>query len=99
MDGAIDYSKVVELSIEAREVLSVSLYPNPARDHATLRIEGLNGSEKMIRVLTMDGKLIWTARTSAYEEALPIQNWAAGSYAVQVISGKQVHTEKLIINK
>lgn len=99
MDGAIDYSKVVELSLEAQGVLSLGLYPNPARDQATLRIEGLNGSEKMIRVLTMDGKLIWTARTSAYEEALPIQNWAAGSYAIQVISGKQVQTEKLIINK
>lgn len=99
MDGAIDYSKVVELAMEVREALQVSLYPNPASDQATLRIEGLQGVDKNIRILTMDGKLIWATRTSAFETALPLQTWAAGTYAVQVTSGQEVQTQKLVIRK
>ena len=74
------------------------IYPNPAKDKATLSLTGLTANAKII-VSDLQGRIIQTedlqAGTETYE--LNTSNYASGVYYIRILCGNNSNTQKLII--
>lgn len=78
--------------------ISAIVYPNPAKDKATLRLSGLTTTAKVI-ISDLQGRIILTddikAGVETYE--LNTSNYASGVYYIRIVSGDKVNTQKLIV--
>ena len=79
--------------------IKAMIYPNPAKDKATLSLTGLTANAKII-VSDLQGRIIQTedlqAGTETYE--LNTSNYASGVYYIRIIlCGNNSNTQKLII--
>ena len=91
------FSTLASLQEELSNMLSVSLYPNPAKESATLEFLGLN-SEAKISIVNMKGQIIKTIDiqpSQSYE--LNLTDFASGVYYVKVITEGKIITQKLIV--
>ena len=78
--------------------IKAMIYPNPAKDKATLSLTGLTANAKII-VSDLHGRIIQTedlqAGTETYE--LNTSNYASGVYYIRILCGNNVNTQKLIV--
>ena len=78
--------------------IKAMIYPNPAKDKATLSLTGLTANAKII-VSDLQGRIIQTedlqAGTETYE--LNTSNYASGVYYIRILCGNNVNTQKLVI--
>ena len=78
--------------------IKAMIYPNPAKDKATLSLTGLAANAKII-VSDLQGRIIQTedlqAGTETYE--LNTSNYASGVYYIRILCGNNSNTQKLII--
>ena len=78
--------------------IKAMIYPNPAKDKATLSLSGLTANAKVI-VSDLQGRIIQTedlqAGTETYE--LNTSNYASGVYYIRILCGNNSNTQKLII--
>ena len=78
--------------------IKAMIYPNPAKDKATLSLTGLTANAKII-VSDLQGRIIQTedlqAGTETYE--LNTSNYASGVYYIRILCGKDTNTQKLIV--
>ena len=78
--------------------IKAMIYPNPAKDKATLSLTGLTANAKII-VSDIQGRIIQTedlqAGTETYE--LNTSNYASGVYYIRILCGNNSNTQKLII--
>lgn len=91
------FSTLASLQDELGNMLSVSLYPNPAKESATLEFLGLN-SEAKISIVNMKGQIVKTIDiqpSQSYE--LNLTDFASGVYYVKVITDGKIITQKLIV--
>lgn len=91
------FTTLASLQEELSNMLSVSLYPNPAKESATLEFLGLN-SEAKISIVNMKGQIVKTIDiqpSQSYE--LNLNNFASGVYYVKVITEGKIITQKLIV--
>lgn len=91
------FSTLASLQEDLSNMLSVSLYPNPAKESATLEFLGLN-SEAKISIVNMKGQIIKTIDiqpSQSYE--LNLTDFASGVYYVKVITEGKIITQKLIV--
>lgn len=91
------FSTLASLQDELSNMLSVSLYPNPAKESATLEFLGLN-SEAKISIVNMKGQIVKTIDiqpSQSYE--LNLTDFASGVYYVKVITDSKIITQKLIV--
>jgi len=80
---------------------NVSVYPNPANDHITADLSGINGTPKQIDFINIQGKLVYSVIPGNNMHAVTINtsNMANGVYVMQVLSDKGVVNSKVIINR
>jgi uncharacterized protein YjdB len=80
---------------------SVSIYPNPAVNKATIELKGFNDTELFnISIFDIAGKLMYN-KLNAPNKLISIQfdnRFKSGVYFVKVQENKEVITQKLIIN-
>ena len=78
--------------------ISAIVYPNPAKDKATLRLSGLTTTAKVI-ISDLQGRIIQTDEIQAGVETyeLNTSNYASGVYYIRIVSGDKVNTQKLIV--
>ena len=78
--------------------IKAMIYPNPAKDKATLSLTCLTANAKII-VSDLHGRIIQTedlqAGTETYE--LNTSNYASGVYYIHIQCGKDTNTQKLVI--
>ena len=78
--------------------ISAIVYPNPAKDKATLRLSGLTTTAKVI-ISDLQGRIILTddiqAGVETYE--LNTSNYASGVYYIRILCGNNSNTQKLVI--
>ena len=78
--------------------IKAMIYPNPAKDKATLSLTGLTANAKII-VSDLQGRIIQTedlqAGTEIYE--LNTSNYASGVYYIRILCGNNVNTQKLVV--
>ena len=78
--------------------IKAMIYPNPAKDKATLSLSGLTANAKII-VSDLQGRIIQTEDLQAGSETyeLNTSNYASGVYYIRILCGNNVNTQKLII--
>ena len=79
---------------------NIALYPNPAKQIATLQIDGLNAAAQVV-ITDLTGKTVDVYNLNASETQLKINvsNIADGTYFVKVISDKAIPVQKLVVKK
>lgn len=85
--------------------LELITYPNPSRDKVNVEFNISKGGPYRVLIYDMKGSVIKeiasgqseSKRFHSYE--LNVQNYAPGVYVVQVVSGSQVETRRLIVEK
>ncbi|TXE15716.1 T9SS type A sorting domain-containing protein [Psychroserpens burtonensis] len=80
------------LSSQDFDVLSFSLYPNPAKDQFTIQLDLASKLEK-VNIYNMLGQVVLTTKVTNIDSS----NLASGSYFVEVITSKGKTTKKLIL--
>ena len=81
------------------EKLAVKIYPNPAKDHVTFRIDEPALSPDFIQITDLSGTVIYTSELAPdlREFTIPI-NFNKGIYIVQLTSGNlTLFTQKLVV--
>jgi hypothetical protein len=71
------------------------VYPNPAGDHLNIRVNDL-GSRYDIELSDLTGRLLRTSRNLYGNQPVSLMQMPPGIYVMRVISGKEVHTVKIV---
>ena len=89
LDGTFEYSGVVELKLEAPTPFHIQLFPNPATDQLTVKIPRSPETEGILKILSIDGKIIFEQPIlgSEIEWKIPCSSWPAGTYLVNTRLG------------
>ncbi len=73
----------------------VSIFPNPARDHVTLK---LHGAAAQYRMLNLAGQLIQRGQVKGQEE-ISLEHLPGGVYFLNIITAGAAYTQKLVVEK
>jgi len=80
----------------------ISLFPNPASESTTLHFNSPMGN-LAVEVLDLQGRVVYTASENVAsantDKTIAISGLANGVYAIRVICGDNVYTDKLVIRK
>ncbi|CAN5738273.1 hypothetical protein BH10BAC2_BH10BAC2_35130 [soil metagenome] len=87
--------------LETKEPLKVKILPNPStgRSEFTLRAEGNSNETMQIVVIDMYGKIVHTAKGTAYGDYRFGGQFVSGVYVVKVLHNNQVSTYKIVKTK
>jgi hypothetical protein len=81
------------------ETLSVNLYPNPAGDEATLDFSGYSAGQLSLKLISLDGKILWSKiYRDRHEgpETINLRGISGGTYYVIVETADQVIIKPLV---
>ncbi len=83
---------------DAEGGLSAVIYPNPASGKATIEIEGLNESARLI-VTDLQGRVLSSddLRSGAKTYEMDLTGLASGVYYIRIVTDNAVSTQKLIV--
>ncbi len=81
---------------------SVRVYPNPATDNTTLDITLTNDANTIVKIYDISGRLVYSqnlGRRAAgnYLHKIDCSNFMRGMYLVNIVTGQQTATSKLIV--
>lgn len=84
--------------VEENENAIISVFPNPTSDVINIRVPAQN-ENMQYAIIDFTGKTVMAGNSQAQNEliSLDVKHLAAGLYTVQVRTGKQVKTAKIII--
>ena len=99
-DGQFSYSSIVEISVEAMEILQI--YPNPVISNHPLYLRGIlpQITEVNLNLISSTGKLVWQKEhftLSNEGTALDLPRLPAGMYFLRIQNEKEIQVLKLII--
>ncbi len=91
---------VYEMSVDAVEIGSISVYPNPTSGMFKVGFGSITG-DVTCQIITSTGSLIETREVNVDQDSEIVFdcNVAPGVYFVRVISGDRVWTESIVINR
>lgn len=96
-NGNYDYSTIVSASLEEDNNVDISIYPNPATDQLTIKIEGTT-NEVYFALYDAIGKRIIDQTFSANDkEIIQLGALSNGLYTITITNGQTQIIEKLII--
>ena len=97
IDGAISYSKIVEINITEQQ--RIKIYPNPAKDNINIYV-GENVKTSHINIIDATGRVIKDLKTSNHQTTVKSSQFANGLYIVQLIENDMViQSTPFIINR
>ena len=82
LDGKFSYSKVIRIEYPDAAT-DVVLYPNPASDVLHINIT----ERQELRLVNMQGVVVWKGVLPAGRHEIPVANFAAGNYILQAGKG------------
>ncbi|MDD5977022.1 MAG: T9SS type A sorting domain-containing protein, partial [Bacteroidales bacterium] len=77
-------------------VATMTVYPNPASERATISVSGVESGAKIV-VSDMQGRIILSDDMTSETYELSVANMTSGVYYIRVIDGASIHTQKLIV--
>jgi hypothetical protein len=89
---------VVTLNAEARWIsLACSVYPNPATDYLTLKVDNYDGNELLYQLYDNAGNLIEAKSMDSNQTSIPMYHLAPATYFLKVVANAaEVKTFKII---
>jgi arabinoxylan arabinofuranohydrolase len=88
----------INAKISTTKSSGLNLYPNPANSYITIDAPGYEKGLS-VSVYSQDGKLVLAKTVYGRNEELNTGNLPNGLYVVKIISGMDVYSNKLIINR
>jgi len=73
----------------------MAVYPNPVRDNLTITVDKLE-TGAVIQVYNALGEIMQSARLTNLRQDISLKGLAVGMYYVQVKSGDQIFTKKIV---
>lgn len=74
----------------------VSIYPNPASNRTTVKVEGMSGKGQL-SVVDMSGRTVMTSTMTAGTAELNVAKLARGTYFVRISSNEMTTVRKLVV--
>lgn len=88
------------VDVEDVSLTGIDVYPNPFKEHVTLRLSDQTGRDVHLQIINITGKVIYenTFNNTAgvFEKVIPLSGLADGIYFLHIGSGNQTHILKLI---
>jgi len=80
--------------------MQVAIYPNPAQDMVTIRVDGLT-SDAEVTIFDMQGKVVGRYKMLSGDNTLSlnVSTMTEGSYLVRISSNGENRVERMIIKK
>ncbi|WP_167855398.1 right-handed parallel beta-helix repeat-containing protein [Hymenobacter fodinae] len=95
-DGTTSFSSVQVVTF-VKAGTTISATPNPASSHAALNLGGLAAGSYQVTVRDVTGRLVYQgSATGGLAQELPVGQWPAGLYLIQVNGQAVVKTARLI---
>lgn len=86
-------------TVETEKVGNIRLTPNPAQDYVLVeKPEGFS-AQTQVRVFAADGRLVLQQLMPSEKIQIQTAPWEAGVYSVQVLDGKAMVEERLVVQK
>jgi uncharacterized delta-60 repeat protein len=77
--------------------MSIALYPNPANDLLTLTFrEVTTAPQGNICIISPSGQIVYSGQLKGHQTTIPVNNLAAGIYALRVTTGMETQTLKFV---
>jgi hypothetical protein len=73
----------------------MTVYPNPAQNEITIRLNALD-QMKEIKIYSLNGSLIKTMRVSGIEETITIDELPNGNYLIELQSEKGAYHKRFV---
>ena len=105
LDGSTDLSRVVEIGLGVPDQLALHApFPNPSRDHATVRYELPEATEVQIAVYDLLGRRVATPvdgrkNVGRAQVQLRTQDLPSGTYILRLQAADQTRTQRLTVVK
>ena len=74
-----------------------NLYPNPATDNITIKLNDYPNNNQTIRVIDITGKLLMMEKITSHSTVLDVSQFKKGVYFVTLFSDKGQKTRKLVV--
>lgn len=85
------------IGLEENNIEGVSVYPNPVSD--IININVTQNSVDHIKIYDATGKVVYVNNNSIQGNySIGVTDWARGVYTIELTSGNEVQTQKLILN-
>lgn len=104
VDGSVQYSKVIKVSLSDNGISAVTVLPNPVID--IVHINLFSASERDVQIFIYDvaGRLVKAVNRHLIKGNSIIsldgfQSYSGGLYTVKVLSGKDVFVQKFLISQ
>jgi hypothetical protein len=98
LNGGHSYSPLVELQPTPTAEAVLEVFPNTATDRAWIRIHGGKDRAGTLRAFSPDGKVFYERQmTNQTECQLPLHDWPAGVYHLQVQYPDQRLVQRLVV--
>ncbi len=100
MNSIPDYlESAVALSLTDFNIVSFSMFPNPAKNKLTIQLASTNLENGVIEIYNIHGQEIRRhIKLEGHTSTLDITSLQSGIYFVKLISGSQTSIQKLIVN-
>jgi len=96
--NAYQLRRTATTSVETPEQSGYRIYPNPARD--VLHIKSIaTGTNAHITLSALDGRVVFRGLQTGGLTSLQTDQLPEGVYTLHILSGDQLHTEKVMISK
>ena len=94
--GAITPKACNIVSLNEKEAVNFSVYPNPAQENITIDISKANGGEYSVEIYNMIGQIVKTAELDALTTVLSVSELPKGQYSVHVSDADGYSSQKVI---
>lgn len=98
-DGKFKYSEILSVKLKAG-LTDIKAYPNPVRDHLSIVFNSITQEPVLIRITDLNGKQLYRRSfnqgVSSNLQNVDVSGYAAGTYFIQMITGKETKTIKFV---
>lgn len=77
---------------------NISMYPNPANVDLTIENENFTSGSYSIRLLDVNGRQVYQGQFDRQQATVPTSALPSGVYAVELIYGQKIYTDKVVIS-
>ena len=95
LDNQFKYSSVLTLNFA--EAGSFAVYPNPARNQATISLPSLENNQATLQILSLDGRVVKVLSLTQSNLNVNLSDLNKGVYLIRLSAEGQHATQKLIV--
>jgi hypothetical protein len=102
-NASFKISHILAFKINDKAAVSLSIYPNPAKNFFVLKVNTIKEGNAAVRIMDIAGRSILQQSTklvNGYNAVtINIQNLPSGTYSVQAIIDGEIYNQRLLITK